>query len=196
MVLFLWATPWSYPWSLSFWLSHQYPICIPCLPHSCYKPCPPHPPWLDHSNYIWRRVQVMKLLIVQFIVIIIIIIIMLMHIVLFPNVLLTILLPWRIRHCDLFPIRIILELWILQTACRILWTGDQPRVWFQPTTTMFKRGKIFYVLERATTEIGHHVFLKWRIQEKYEDQSIYMHYTWMMTDTYKTWLEIGMKEVI
>jgi hypothetical protein len=25
--------------------------------------CPSHPPWLDHSNYTWRRVQVMKLLI-------------------------------------------------------------------------------------------------------------------------------------
>jgi hypothetical protein len=24
-------------------------------------PCPYHPPWLDHSNYIWRRVQVRKL---------------------------------------------------------------------------------------------------------------------------------------
>jgi hypothetical protein len=23
--------------------------------------CPPHPPRLDHSNYTWRRVQVMKL---------------------------------------------------------------------------------------------------------------------------------------
>jgi hypothetical protein len=23
-------------------------------------PCPFHPPWLDHSNYTWRRVQVMK----------------------------------------------------------------------------------------------------------------------------------------
>jgi hypothetical protein len=22
-------TPWSSQWSLSFWLSHQYPICIP-----------------------------------------------------------------------------------------------------------------------------------------------------------------------
>jgi hypothetical protein len=29
-------------------------------------PCPSHPPWLDHSNYTWRRVQVMKLLITQF----------------------------------------------------------------------------------------------------------------------------------
>jgi hypothetical protein len=24
-------------------------------------PCPSHPPWLDHSNYTWRRVQPMKL---------------------------------------------------------------------------------------------------------------------------------------
>jgi hypothetical protein len=29
-------------------------------------PCPSHPPWLDHSNYTWRRVQAMKLLIMQF----------------------------------------------------------------------------------------------------------------------------------
>jgi hypothetical protein len=29
-------------------------------------PCPSHPPWLDHSNYAWRRVQAMKLLIMQF----------------------------------------------------------------------------------------------------------------------------------
>jgi hypothetical protein len=25
--------------------------------HSCYMSCPSHPPWLDHSNYAWRRVQ-------------------------------------------------------------------------------------------------------------------------------------------
>jgi hypothetical protein len=31
-------------------------------PHSCHMPCPYHPPWLDHSNYIWRREPVMKLL--------------------------------------------------------------------------------------------------------------------------------------
>jgi hypothetical protein len=29
-------------------------------------PCTSHPSWLDHSNYTWRRVQVMKLLIMQF----------------------------------------------------------------------------------------------------------------------------------
>jgi hypothetical protein len=28
--------------------------------------CPSHPPWLDHSNYIWRRVQIMKLPTMQF----------------------------------------------------------------------------------------------------------------------------------
>jgi hypothetical protein len=33
--------------------------------HSCYMPCPFHPPWLDQSNYTWRRLQVMKLLIMQ-----------------------------------------------------------------------------------------------------------------------------------
>jgi hypothetical protein len=31
--------------------------------HLCYIFCPSHPPWLDHSNYTWRRVKVMKLLI-------------------------------------------------------------------------------------------------------------------------------------
>jgi hypothetical protein len=25
--------------SLSFWLSHKYPICILLLPHSCYMLC-------------------------------------------------------------------------------------------------------------------------------------------------------------
>jgi hypothetical protein len=34
--------------------------------HSCYMPYPSHPPWLEHSNYIWQRVQVMKLLIMYF----------------------------------------------------------------------------------------------------------------------------------
>jgi hypothetical protein len=31
-----------------------------------YIPCPSHPSWLDHSNFIWRRVRVMKLLTMQF----------------------------------------------------------------------------------------------------------------------------------
>jgi hypothetical protein len=57
---------WSSQWSLTFWLPHQYPICIPLLPHSCYMPRPYHPPWHDRSNYAWRGVQVMKLITVQF----------------------------------------------------------------------------------------------------------------------------------
>jgi hypothetical protein len=35
-------------------------------PHSFYMPCPSHPPLLTHSNYTWRRVQVIQLLIMQF----------------------------------------------------------------------------------------------------------------------------------
>jgi hypothetical protein len=27
--------------------------------------CPFHPPWLDHSNYTWRREQVMRLLVMS-----------------------------------------------------------------------------------------------------------------------------------
>jgi hypothetical protein len=34
--------------------------------HMCYMPCSSHCPWLDHSTYVWWRVQVMKPLIVQF----------------------------------------------------------------------------------------------------------------------------------
>jgi hypothetical protein len=33
-------TAWPSQWSLSFWISDQYPICIPRLPHLCYMPCP------------------------------------------------------------------------------------------------------------------------------------------------------------
>jgi hypothetical protein len=36
------------------------------FPHACYIPCPTHPPCLDHYNHTWRRVQVRKLLIMQF----------------------------------------------------------------------------------------------------------------------------------
>jgi hypothetical protein len=32
--------------------------------HSCYMPRPSHPSWRDYFNYTWRRVQVMKLLII------------------------------------------------------------------------------------------------------------------------------------
>jgi hypothetical protein len=38
-------------------------ILYAVLPHSCYMPCPFQPLWFDHSYYTWRRVQVMKFLI-------------------------------------------------------------------------------------------------------------------------------------
>jgi hypothetical protein len=59
-------TYWSSQWSLSSWRSHQYPIGISLPLHSCYMTCQSHLPWLDHSNYTWRRVQVMKLLIIPY----------------------------------------------------------------------------------------------------------------------------------
>jgi hypothetical protein len=48
----------------SFPTNILYPVLL--YPHSCYMPRPSDPPWLDHSNYIWRGVQVMKLLNMQF----------------------------------------------------------------------------------------------------------------------------------
>jgi hypothetical protein len=56
---------WSSWWTIFFWPSHRSPICIAHF-RACYLPWPPHPPWLDYSNYTWRRVQAMKLLIMQF----------------------------------------------------------------------------------------------------------------------------------
>jgi hypothetical protein len=35
-------------WSLSFSLSHQYPICIPLRPDSCCMSCSTYPPLFDH----------------------------------------------------------------------------------------------------------------------------------------------------
>jgi hypothetical protein len=49
-----------------FWLSHQQPIRVPILPHSCYMSRPSHPPSLNYSNNTWLRVQIMKLFIMQF----------------------------------------------------------------------------------------------------------------------------------
>jgi hypothetical protein len=37
-------------------------MSAPCF----YTHWPHHPPWLYHSNYIWQRVQIMKLLVMQF----------------------------------------------------------------------------------------------------------------------------------
>jgi hypothetical protein len=43
-----------YPSGFPTKLLHAFLFC-----HSCYIPCPSHPPWLDHSKYTWWRVQVM-----------------------------------------------------------------------------------------------------------------------------------------
>jgi hypothetical protein len=47
-------------------LSHQKPCIHYSSPHACYMSYTSHPPWLEHSNYVRRRVQVVKLLIMQF----------------------------------------------------------------------------------------------------------------------------------
>jgi hypothetical protein len=52
-------------WFLSFWLSHQNPVCIPLFPHARCMPCQSYPPGLDNSNYVWRRVQVTEFIIMQ-----------------------------------------------------------------------------------------------------------------------------------
>jgi hypothetical protein len=41
-------------------------IYIPLLPNACSMSCQFHLPWFDYSNYIWWRVQIIKLLIIQF----------------------------------------------------------------------------------------------------------------------------------
>jgi hypothetical protein len=94
ITMFTRALHWSLPWGRSIQSIPPYPISLrpililsthlrlglpsgllwlspisymhPSLPLSCYMPCPSHSLWLDHSNYIWRRIQVMKLLSMQF----------------------------------------------------------------------------------------------------------------------------------
>jgi hypothetical protein len=51
----------------------SYPLAFPPItythsssPHSCYMPRPSYPPRLDYSNYSWRRIQITKLLVMQF----------------------------------------------------------------------------------------------------------------------------------
>jgi hypothetical protein len=50
----------------------SFPLAFPPIiykrfssPHSCYMTRLSHPPRLDYSNYTWRRVQIMKLLVMQ-----------------------------------------------------------------------------------------------------------------------------------
>jgi hypothetical protein len=41
---------------------NSYVVLISCV---CCMPCPSHPPWFDHYNNAWRKVQIMELLILQ-----------------------------------------------------------------------------------------------------------------------------------
>jgi hypothetical protein len=49
---------------LSFWLSHQNPLCVLILYNTYYMFCQSQLAGLDHCNYIWRRVQVTTLFII------------------------------------------------------------------------------------------------------------------------------------
>jgi hypothetical protein len=42
------------------------PITYKNSPPSCYMLRPSHHPWLNHSNYTWQRVQVRKIVVMQF----------------------------------------------------------------------------------------------------------------------------------
>jgi hypothetical protein len=53
-------------WYFSFWFSQPKSYMHSSSPHAFYMPWPSHPPWINHSNYITWRIQVMKLLILQF----------------------------------------------------------------------------------------------------------------------------------
>jgi hypothetical protein len=56
--IFLPSTSRSTQLSLSFWLFHE--VLTFLFSHAFYMFCPFHPPRLDHSNYIWLKIQVMK----------------------------------------------------------------------------------------------------------------------------------------
>jgi hypothetical protein len=45
---------------------HLHKIFSTTILYACYMPHPSYPPWFDHPNNIWWRVQIIKLLIIQF----------------------------------------------------------------------------------------------------------------------------------
>jgi hypothetical protein len=57
------STPKSSEWSPPFMFYNQHILRISHLSHACYMSRPSHTLPFDHPNYIWWRVQVMKLLI-------------------------------------------------------------------------------------------------------------------------------------
>jgi hypothetical protein len=69
-ILFLQDPSWYYsPTYILFFLAVAFPPITymhASSPHSCYMPRPSHLPRLHYSNYTWRRVQIMKLFIMQY----------------------------------------------------------------------------------------------------------------------------------
>jgi len=53
--------PRSSKWYLLFRFPDQNFVCISYFSYACCMPLLSHPPWFEHSNNIWWRVQVMKL---------------------------------------------------------------------------------------------------------------------------------------
>jgi hypothetical protein len=65
-LIFYSSSPRSSKWSPPLMLSSQTFVYISHLSHAIYMPRQSPPPWFDHPNNIWWRVQIMKLLIMQF----------------------------------------------------------------------------------------------------------------------------------
>jgi hypothetical protein len=135
-------------------------------------PCPSHPLLLDHSNYIWRRVQLMKLLITQF----------------SPNFHHFIYLrskyynvvsvyPWLYSPCEPWPLFQFLNLytvgWTLGRGINPTYRTTQtqnkstqasmPWVRFEHTIPVFERAKTVHALYRGATVIGNTVVYKEKI---------------------------------
>jgi hypothetical protein len=54
------STRTSSEWSFPLKFSDRHSVWTYNLTHACYRPHPPHIPWLDHLNNIWWSIQVTK----------------------------------------------------------------------------------------------------------------------------------------
>jgi hypothetical protein len=59
-------TPRSSQWSLAFGPPNKNPVNTFPLSHACHMSSPPHSPWFNHPNNIRRRIQIMKLINMQY----------------------------------------------------------------------------------------------------------------------------------
>jgi len=60
------SKPRSSKWSLSFRFSNKNHVHISHPTHAFHMPRQSHPPWLEHPNSIWCNLQIIKLLIMNF----------------------------------------------------------------------------------------------------------------------------------